>query len=124
MQWYQWVSDEKKGVTKLAFKGSLLECFNELALQTPHFLKHTYVKRMQAQSFKEERESVQFDLEKVVIQVDFAENYSTVTQNEIQSAYWTNKQVTLFTGCFWEQMGTSHQTTYSMTSMPLMYLSN
>ena len=105
LQWCQWASDEKKGVAKAAFQGSLLESFNELALQIPNFLKHTYVKRIQAHSFKEERESVNFDSEKVVIQIDFAENYSTVTQNEIQSAYWTNKQVTLFTVCFWEQMG-------------------
>ena len=82
-----------------------MECFNELALQIPNFLKHTNVKRIQAHSFKEERESVNLDSEKVVIQIGFAENYSTVTQNKIQSAYWTNKQVTLFTVCFWEQMG-------------------
>ena len=66
---------------------------------TPYFLQHTFVKRVQAAEFKQERESVEDDPDKVVIEVDFAENVTTKTQNEIQSAYWAYNQVTLFTVC-------------------------
>ena len=52
-----------------------------------------------------ERESVKDDPNKVVIQIDFAENFTTKTQNEIQSAYWSHTQVTLFTVCAWESDG-------------------
>ena len=44
-----------------------------------------------------------------VIQVDFADNFTTKTQNEIQSAYWANNQVILFTACAWE-----HQNKHAM----------
>ena len=53
------------------------------------FKEHTYIKRILAKEFKMERESVKDDLNKVVIQIDFAENFTTKTQNEIQSAYWS-----------------------------------
>ena len=41
----------------------------------------------------------------MVIQVDFAENYTTQIQNAIQSSYWVSKQFTLFTVCAWEKNG-------------------
>ena len=40
-----------------------------------------------------------------MIQIDFAENFSTETHNEIQSAYWSHTQVTFFTVCAWESNG-------------------
>ena len=40
----------------------------------------------------------------MVIQVDFAENYTTQIQNAVQSSYWVSKQFTLFTVCAWEKM--------------------
>lgn len=36
-----------------------------------------------------------------MIQIDFAENYEMVHQDEIQSAHWSHKQVTIFTCCIW-----------------------
>lgn len=35
------------------------------------------------------------------MQMDFAENYAIVSQDEIQSAHWSHSQVTLFTCCVW-----------------------
>ena len=37
----------------------------------------------------------------VVLQVDFSENASLHPQNEIQSAHWTHKQVTICTAHVW-----------------------
>ena len=39
-----------------------------------------------------------------VIQLDFAENYTSQIQNAIQSSYWVSKQY-LFTICAWEKHG-------------------
>lgn len=36
-----------------------------------------------------------------MIQVDFSENYQTAYQDEVQSAHFTYKQVTIFTCCVW-----------------------
>ena len=38
-----------------------------------------------------------------VLQVDFAGNFSTLRQNEVQSQHWNKKQVTLFTSVVWCQ---------------------
>ena len=108
MQWQQW-SVEAGKVTKVAHQGTVAECYNELLKQTPFFLKHTFVKRVQAAAFVAECDSVKNDGDKVVIQVDFADNFTTKTQNEIQSAYWAYNQVTLFTACAWE-----HQNKHAM----------
>ena len=39
--------------------------------------------------------------ENVVMQVDFSENASIVSQREVQSAHWSHGQATLFTGHAW-----------------------
>ena len=103
MSWQQWTTDAKQN--RETFQGTVQTCFNVLKETTPYFLQHTFVKRVQAAEFKQERESVEDDPDKVVIQVDFAENFTTKTQNEIQSAYWAYNQVTLFTVCAWEKGG-------------------
>ena len=81
-----------------------MDCFDILKQQSSYFLKHTYIKRMQSRAFISERESLKDDDSTVVIQVDFAENYTTQIQNAIQSSYWVSKQFTLFTVCAWEKM--------------------
>lgn len=40
-----------------------------------------------------------------VLQIDYAENYSLISQDEIQSAHWGHSQVTLFTACVWYPEG-------------------
>ena len=103
IQWEQWISEAKFNRTTI--RGTVEQCYEELSQKLKHFLKHTYIKRIQAAQFKMEKESVKDDPNKVVIQVDFAENYSTVNQDEIQQAYFGHEQVTLFTVCAWEQKG-------------------
>ena len=39
------------------------------------------------------------------MQVDFAGNFTTQTQNTIQSSYWVSKQFTLFIASVWESHG-------------------
>ena len=91
---------------KNRFDGTTATCADVLTTQLPNFLQHTLIKRHQSQFFKHEIESVKSKSQKVVIQVDFAENYATKNQNEVQSAYWSYNQVTLYTVCLWEQNGT------------------
>ena len=42
-----------------------------------------------------------FDPAFALIQVDFSENYTCTYQDEIQSAHWQQKQVSLFTTAIW-----------------------
>jgi len=39
--------------------------------------------------------------EEAVVQVDFAQNFALVQQDEIQSAHWQHGQVTIFTVAVW-----------------------
>jgi hypothetical protein len=102
--WQQWTIEGGKTV-KIMIDGTVGRCFEELEKQVPYFLNHTYVKRCQANAFSQEKESVRSNPGKIVIEVDFAENYTAKSQNEIQSAYWSYTQVTIFTVCAWEQGG-------------------
>ena len=43
------------------------------------------------------------DSELAVLQIDFAENFSTLWQDEVQSAHWNKKQITAFTSVTWQQ---------------------
>ena len=103
ISWWQRANDQNGKTEKQEFKGSLMDCFDILKQQSSYFLKHTYIKRIQSRAFISERESLKDDDSTVVIQVDFAENYTTQIQNAIQSSYWVSKQFTLFTVCAWEK---------------------
>ena len=111
ISWQQWSTDGK--TTRIVLQGTVQDCFDVLKSQTPYFLLHTFVKRTQADEFQRERESVKDDPDKVVIQVDFAENYTTKLQGEIQSAYWAYNQVTVFTVCAWDKEGVHSMTIVS-----------
>ena len=69
------------------------------------FKTYLYQKECRSCAFKKEVQSVVNDKEKVEVQVDFAENFTTQTQNTIQSSYWVCKQFTLIAACVWESNG-------------------
>ena len=54
--------------------------FSELKLQTPIFLMHHFVKEKQSGEFKSNRCFSNANFETVVLQIDYAENYSTFTK--------------------------------------------
>ena len=105
ISWWQWATNENGKTEKQEFSGNLEQCFELLTQEAAHFFKHNFIKRMQSRAFTKERGSVENDENKVVIQVDFAENYTFQIQNAIQSSYWVSKQFTLFTVCAWEKHG-------------------
>lgn len=72
---------------------SLIEQFNTI---WPAFITHSYCTRQQREHIKSIRVDSSFTTF-VVIQLDFAENFSFIVQKEIQSAYWNKKQATVFT---------------------------
>ena len=97
-RWAQWNSNSKD-ISKVDIEGSTLDCLNDLKSLLPQFLEHTYVKRAQSATFKQTKENINDN--ELCIQLDFAENYSCCEQNEIQSAYWGYKQITVFTAVAW-----------------------
>lgn len=96
---HQWKNVE--GATKkVEIQGiNLNNLFELLKEQLKPFLIHTYIKRVQSKHFESLKSEV--NMKKVVLQVDFSENFTFKYQNEIQSAHWANSQCTLFTGYAW-----------------------
>ena len=87
----QWVNTDRANMisvmqTYSEFCESLIEKLTELK-------KHHYVAKIQSQYLKETRESL--DETQCLVLADFAENYSFLVQDEIQSFHWVNQQATL-----------------------------
>ena len=97
----QWQKNER--VEKVNIVATAIDAFTELKKQLKHFLVHTFVKRKQMAKMDELIEAC--NVENVVLQVDFSENVSIVTQREVQSAHWSHGQATLFTGHAWISNG-------------------
>lgn len=111
--WYEWErvdvlvsgkkSTSKKKVVKKMMKvckeGTINDALAKLEEKMPSFLQHVFIKRKQSVYFEETLNNL--TEEECVIQVDFAENYSCSYQDEIQTAHWSQEQVTLFTVAVW-----------------------
>ena len=103
VKYQQWQNNDK--VEKVDILATIGDVFAELKKQLRYFLVHTYVKRKQAAHMAALISKC--DEENVVLQVDFSENATITSQNEIQSAHWNHGQATLFTAHAWITDGKS-----------------
>lgn len=88
----QWVStDRTQLVTIVESKEEFVE---KLATQVSKLTRHSYTAKSQS-SYMKTLKSNMTPLKEMIVQGDFAENYSYVVQDEIQSFHWENKQATL-----------------------------
>ena len=104
-QWATWKNDKEK-LIKVIEDGSVKELSDHKVSLIPQFLEHCYIKRRQSSSYQKERfnaetKSKDYDPFHALIQVDFSENYTCVSQDEIQSAHWKQSQVSIFTVAIW-----------------------
>ena len=88
IKWYQWVEDDKGYLTKRQEEGSIEDACKLLKSQLPKFLWHVYVKNKQAAAYEADKLCAQESSSSVaVLQMDFAENFTATSQDEIQSAH-------------------------------------
>ena len=92
IKFHQWLTNDK--IEKVEILGTVADAFSSLKKQLRAFLIHTYVKRKQAAHL--DALISECSIKKVVLQVDFFENATIMSQNEVQSAYWCHGQATLF----------------------------
>ena len=69
----------------------------------PSFILHYFIKQKQANAYEDHKSQVQINSEIAVLQINFVENFSTLWQDEVQSAHWNKKQITVFTSVTWQQ---------------------
>ena len=98
INWSQWTNESGRAV-KRVFSRSVEEAVLLLKGKVQQFLIHVYIKRQQSKYFEQLKENV--TEEKVLLQVDFAENYNMKEQDEIQKAHWNSTPLSIFTAFVW-----------------------
>ena len=101
VSWRKW--EEINGrIIKNVKSGQVQDLYEYLTKIVPPFLIHCFVKRKQAESYENDKsEAIEEKSETMMLQVDFAENFTCVAQDEVQSAHWKQNQITLFTSVAW-----------------------
>ena len=79
--------------------GTVQEIFKNVEEQLKGFLVHRYIKGKQAKHMTKVLSSCHGKCS--LLQVDFLENTSLISQDEIQFAHWSNNQATHFTVRAW-----------------------
>ena len=98
MKW----QEQNGRLTKVEEKGSIADLYDHINSMSKKFLQHCHIKRLQAKQYEADKEIAMKTNSKVaVLQMDFAENYSCIAQDEVQSTHWNQTQVTLFTTVAW-----------------------
>jgi hypothetical protein len=94
----QWSSGNDGFLLRQSQKLEFRSAVQLLASQLPRFLWHIFIKDQQATAYEEDKVASQLpDSSVALVQVDFAENYTAVQQDEIQSAHWRQRQITVYT---------------------------
>ena len=100
VSWLKWetkvyTQDDKQKSKKvqLTQTGTCKSLIDELCIETDFLAKHLFTANWQHDQFKYIRENLPNNWTTFVL--DFAENYSCMSQDEIQSAHWAIQQVTL-----------------------------
>ncbi|CAB3977243.1 Hypothetical predicted protein [Paramuricea clavata] len=105
IKWYVWKTDSSNKLVKNVEEGTAEELYTHICSIIPQFMAHCFTKRMQAEAYNKEQKDAEADSESLsnaaFLQVDFSENYTCVSQDEIQSAHWKQSQVSLFTAALW-----------------------
>lgn len=98
IKWSSWEKSDSGYITKVVKEGTVGDALDILKRQLPKFIWHAFVKDKQAKAYQRDKEDANLLGSKTcLLQMDFAENYTCTYQDEIQSAHWRQKQVTLYT---------------------------
>lgn len=93
IKWQQWAELNNR-LQIVETRASLTAAINLIENQIRTFKTHCYVKRAQESYFELRKQNLQNN--EALIQIDFAENYSIISQDEIQAAHWSHSQITIF----------------------------
>ncbi|CAF4086687.1 unnamed protein product [Adineta steineri] len=80
-------------------EGTVKDCVQHLSGLVEQYLLHVFIKRAQSSLFERIKEDT--DDRKVLLQVDYSENFAMEEQDAIQAAYWNTKALSIFTAHAW-----------------------
>ena len=99
--------NDKEILDRTLIRGSLMQLHSSLITIIPTFLNHHCIKHCQSKFYNEQKEQVTCDSSMAMLQIDFAENYTTIWQDENQSVNWQKKTSYSFYKCLLEWVRTS-----------------
>lgn len=91
IEFKQWIQTDRANL--ISNQLSVEEFVKDVSAKLTNLSVHHYIAKHQANYLKRLKENLQED--KLVILMDFAENYSFMMQDEIQGFHWDNSQATL-----------------------------
>jgi hypothetical protein len=107
VSWNQWQKPQEKSyikIEKVKKEGTIAVLLSHIKEMRAKFIIHCNVKSSQSSVFKFNIESaIQKDSNKAVIQVDWAENYTCIYQNETQAAHFGQNHISIFTCAVWHR---------------------
>jgi len=75
-------------LVKNEITGTVKNLYDHVVLMSQKFFRHCYIKRMQAKQYEENKKNAALlTSHTAVVQIDFSENYTCISQDEIQSAH-------------------------------------
>lgn len=98
IKWCQWNNNNGRAA-KIEQEGTVKECVQLLSEKIKQYLNHVFIKREQSKFFEQMKDNS--DDKSIVVQVDYAENFTTEEQDAIQSAHWSTKSISIFTAHAW-----------------------
>lgn len=100
VKWQAWKKEDNRWQNRQQ-TGTMETLANYIVGLASHFYRHHYINNVQLESYKRCVSDVKTDESGAVIQIDFAENYKCVFQDEASNAHWNQSQVSLFTAAIW-----------------------
>lgn len=97
-------SATSKRIERHEENGTLAELAAHIAALSQQFCRHSFVKRVQSDVFNKVDRPRASDMQfpdEALLQIDFAENFVCESQDEVQSAHWNQRQLTLFTSAMY-----------------------
>ena len=109
----KWTKDSI--IRKELIQTDIAEAKQDLYMQMEIFARHVYNAKRQHTELKCLKESLTAN--HIIIQEDFAENYTLRQQNEIMAAHWAPQQVTIFTAvAYYKENNELKNISYSIIS--------
>lgn len=103
--WYKWEETiNLQGYSHLAKviqEGDFSKLYSDFIAALPYFLKHSFIKRKQSQSYEACKEKLKDNPEYATMQFDFSQNMVCEWQDAPQSTHWYKTQLTIFTSVMW-----------------------
>ena len=81
--WTKWKGISRKNIEERECISVVPSCMCNVAILSLHY----FIKQQQVNAYEDHKMKVQNDSELAVLQIDFVENFSTLWQDEVQSAH-------------------------------------